>query len=334
MNQGTRCAALGLLLLALAGGLQAAVIKIGSVAPARSIWDAALNELALEWEKITSGAVQIKIYPGGVVGGEPDMLTKMRLGTLGGAVLTNMGMGDIYPDTTVLISPFMMNTDREFNYVFDRLKPEFEKQIEAKGFKVIFWTLIGWDYFFSKGPVIYPDDLKKEKLSFTTSGSEMLHAWKKMGYQLVPNDLRDLLMGLQSGINTAFYLPPLVAGSGQFFALAPHMLRLPLGPVIGSLVVTNKVWNAIPEQYRDPMLKAIDRISARLYKQTLDLDKDALKTMADNGLIIHEPPADALEKWRAVAALGMDEIVGKAFSKDIYDRFLAILQEYRQKLGK
>lgn len=334
MSNRLRRTAFLLLFLGMAVGLRAAVIKIGSIAPARSIWDAALNNLALEWEKITAGAVQIKIYPGGVVGGEPDMLTKMRLGTLGGAVFTNMGMGDIYPDTSVLITPFLMNTDEEFNYVFDRLKPDFEKQIEAKGFKVIFWTLIGWDYFFSKNAVIYPEDLKKEKLSFTTSGSEMAHAWKKMGYQLVPNDLRDLLMALQSGINTAFYLPPLVAGSGQFFALAPHMLKLRLGPIIGSLVVTNKVWNGIPEQYREPMMKAIDRISVRLYQQTLDLDKEALKTMAENGLIIHEPPADALEKWRAVAALGMDEIVGKAFSKDIYDRFTAILQEYRKKLGK
>jgi TRAP-type C4-dicarboxylate transport system substrate-binding protein len=334
MNDRRRAAIFALGLLLMASSLSAAVIKIGSVAPGRSIWDKALNDLALEWEKITGGAVQIKIYPGGVVGGEPDMLTKMRLGTLGGAVFTNMGMSDIYPDTTVLITPFLMNSDQEFNYVFARLKPELEKPIEARGFKVIFWTLIGWDYFFSKGPVIYPEDLKKEKLSYTTSEPEMGHAWKKMGYQLVPNDLRDLLMALQSGINTAFYLPPLVAASGQFFALAPHMLNLPLGPVIGSLVVTDKVWNSIPEQYREPMLKAIDRISVRLYQQTLDLDKEALKTMADNGLIIHQPPADALERWRAVAALGMDEIVGKAFSKDIYDRFLALLQEYRQKVGK
>jgi TRAP-type C4-dicarboxylate transport system substrate-binding protein len=182
--------------------------------------------------------------------------------------------------------------------------------------------------------VLYPEDLKKEKLSYSTGGAEMGHAWKKMGYQLVPTDLKDLLMALQSGINTAFYLPPLVAASGQFFALATHMLHLRLGPVIGSLVVTDKVWNAVPERYREPMMKAIDKISGRLYQQTLDLDKEALKTMADNGLIIHEPPADALEKWRAVAALGMDEIVGKAFSKEIYDRFQAILQEYRQKLGK
>lgn len=334
MNNRYRWASLLLLVLLMASGLQAAVIKIGSIAPSRSIWDIALDELALEWDKITGGAVQLKIYPGGIVGGEPDMLTKMRLGTLGGGVFTNVGMTNIYRDSVVLNTPFLMSSDQEFNYVFDRLKPDIEKHIEAKGYKVIFWTLIGWEYFFSKNPVLYPEDMKKEKLSYTTTGTEMAHAWKKMGYTLVPNDLKDMLMALQSGINTAFYLPPLVAGSGQFFALAPHMLNLRLAPIVGSLLLTDRAWNGIPEQYREPMIKSLARITDRLYQQTQELDREALKTMSENGLIIHEPPADSPGRWRAVTALGMDELVGKAFSKDIYDRVLALLQEFRQKLGK
>jgi TRAP-type C4-dicarboxylate transport system substrate-binding protein len=334
MNDRAKLLPLLLALMLLSSGLRAEVIKIGSIAPSRSIWDKSLNDLALEWEKITGGSVQIKIYPGGIVGGEPDMLTKMRLGALGGAVFTNMGMTDIYSDTFVLNLPFLMNSDQEFSYVFGLLRPDLEKQIEAKGFKVIFWTLIGWEYFFSKNMVLYPDDLKKEKLSYTTSGAEMGHAWKKMGFQIIPNELKDMLMALQSGMNTAFYLPPLVAASGQFFALAPHMLKLRLAPVLGSLVLTERAWNSIPEQYRGPMVKAVSRLTEGLYQQTQELDKEALKTMADNGLIVHEPPADALDKWRAVATLGMDELVGKAFSKEIYDKILALLQEFRQKLAK
>ena len=162
----------------------------------------------------------------------------------------------------------------------------------------------------------------------------MGHAWKKMGYQLVPTDLKDMLMALQSGINTAFYLPPLVAGSGQFFALAPHMLNMRLAPIVGSLVLTDRAWKSIPDTFREAMLKAVSRITERLYQQTLDLDKEALKTMSENGLIIHEPPADSLAKWRAAAAVGMDELVGKAFSKEIYDRIVALLQEFRKTHGK
>jgi len=317
--------------LLLASGVQAAVFKIGSVAPNRSIWDLALADLALEWKNITHGAVQLKIYPGGIVGNESDMLTKMRLGTLGGGVFTNQGLNLIDRESVVFNTPFLMSTDQEFNYVFDRLKPDIDKRVEERGYKVIFWTLIGWEYFFSKSAVLYPEDMKKEKLSYTTTGTEMAHAWKKMGYDLVPTDLRDLLMALQSGMNTAFYLPPLVAGSGQFFALAPNMLDLRLAPIIGSLIMTHKAWNGVPSAYREAMLTAIDKISARLYQQTLDLDKQALKTMSDNGLTIHEPPADAPEKWRAQAVLGMDELVGKAFSKETYDKLLSLLKEYRQK---
>jgi TRAP-type C4-dicarboxylate transport system substrate-binding protein len=323
-----------LLLLLLASGLQAEVIKIGSIAPARSIWDNALNDLSAQWAKITGGAVQLKVYPGGIVGNEEDMLTKMRLGTLGGAVFTNIGMSDIYSDAVVLNTPFLMDTDEEFNFVFDRLKPRLEQHVEEKGFKVIFWTLIGWEYFFTKNPVLYPEDMKKEKLSYSTSGTELAHAWRKMGYQLISVDLRDLLMALQSGMNTAFYLPPLMAASGQFFALAPHMLNLRLAPIVGSLILTTRAWNSIPERFRQPMLQAIDPIAARLHQQTLDLDKEALKTMADNGLTIHQPPAGAPVKWKEVASLGMDELVGKAFSKEIYDEVQTSLREYRQKLGK
>jgi TRAP-type C4-dicarboxylate transport system substrate-binding protein len=320
-----------IVIIALGIALPATIIKIGSIAPSRSLWDKALTDLASEWAKISGDSVKLKIYPGGIVGGELDMLTKMRLGTLNGAVFTIMGMTAIYSDAFVLNTPFLMTSDEEFNYVFERMKPDLEKQIEAKGFKVLMWTLVGWEYFFSKEKMIYPEDLKKYKLSFTTAGSDMTHAWKKMGYQIIPNELKDMLMALQSGMVSAFYLPPLIAGSGQFFALAPHMLELRLAPIIGGLVLTEQAWKAIPEQYHEPMIKSIAKVSQGLYQHTLALEKEALKAMQDNGLVIHEPPPDAVDRWRTVAAKGMDELVGKAFSKEIYEQILTLLAEYKQK---
>jgi hypothetical protein len=41
-----------------------------------------------------------------------------------------------------------------------------------------------------------------------------------------------------------------------------------------------------------------------------------------------------LAKWKAAAAMGMDELVGKAFSKEIYDRIVALLQEFRNTHGQ
>jgi len=324
-----------LMLLVCGANLQAAtVIKIGSIAPSRSPWDKALNEVAADWERISNGTVQVKIYAGSIAGNELDMIRKMRLGTLNGAVLSNMGMIKINRDLFVLSAPFLTDSEQEFQYVFEKMKPVFQKQIEEKGFKILLWTQAGWAYFFTKDKVLYPEDMKKYKISFTADEPEMEQAWKKMGYEVIPNDLKDMMMALQSGMVNAFYLPPLLAGSGQYFALAPHMLALRLAPLVGGLVLTDKAWESIPGQYREPMVQSVQKAARGLLQSTSDLENEALQAMKENGLIIDEPPADALEKWRAAASIGMDELTGKAFSREIYDQVLSIIQEFRQKRGR
>ena len=42
-------------------------------------------------------------------------------------------------------------------------------------------------------------------------------------------------------------------------------------------------------------------------------------------------PADSLPQWKDAADKGMDELVGKVFSKEIYEKLLDMLKEYRQK---
>ncbi len=318
-----------LLLAALA--LPAQVIKIGSSAPDRSPWDDALKEIARDWERISGGQVRLKIYPGGIAGGEEDVIRKMKVGTLGGAVLTNIGLTKINPDAFVLSTPFMFHSDAEMAYVMERLNPVLEEQIRQKGFKVVIWTMTGWVNFFSKVPVLYPQDLKKQKLAFSSGEPELEQAWKKSGYLVVPNELSDLMMALQSGMVDAFYLPPLVAASGQYFGVASHMCSLKIAPLVGGLVIVDRLWERIPENQKKEMMEAVARVARKLAGETERLEQKAIDTMKKNGLVIHEAPADSLAKWKEAADKGMDELVGKLFSREIYDKLQGILQEYRRK---
>ncbi len=311
--------------------LQAQVIKIGSVAPDRSPWHDALKEIAREWESLSQGRVKLKIYPGGIAGSEEDTIRKMKVGTLGGAVLTNIGLIKIYPDAFALSIPFMFHSEEEMEFVMAKLLPVFEAQIKAKGFKVIIWTMSGWVNFFSKHPVEYPQDLKKQKLSFTTGEPQMEQAWKKSGYHIVPSELKDLMMALQSGMVDAFYLPPLVAGSGQYFALAPHMCSLKIAPLVGGMVIMDKIWEKIPGNLQQLMMDTVDRHAKKLAGETKILEQKALDSMKKNGLIVHDAPADSLPKWKEAADKGMDELIGKMFSREIYEKLRQLLQDYRQK---
>lgn len=323
------------LVLAAAAGLEAAVvIKIGSVAPGRSPWDKALQDVAREWETITGGKVQVKIYPGGIAGTETDMIRKMRLGVLQGGVFTNMGITKIERSVLVLNIPFLFDSQEEFEFVFDRMKPVFEKEIEDKGFKVMLWTFAGWVHFFSKDRVIYPDDMRKHRVSITQGDTELEQIWKKSGFQVVPGDMKDLMVQLQSGAVGAAYMPVLIAGSGQYFALVPHMLSMTLSPLVGGLFLTDRTWESIPREFRKPMMETVERIAGDLHEQTLLLEKDALATMKEHGLVIHDPPSDAMDMWRKASAQGVEDLIGRAFPRKTYDEMMGHIREFRKTRGQ
>ncbi len=312
----------------------AVVIKIASIAPVRSPWDKALQKVANDWERLSNGSVQVKIYPGSSAGGEQDMIRKMRLGTLQGGVFSTMGLAKIDHSLTVLCIPFLFHSREEFNAVFEQMQPSFEKLFTEKGFKTVMWTLAGWVNFFSKKPVITPEDLKTLKISVTADFPEIEQVWKRMGYEAVSGDPGDLMIQLQSGAVTALYLPALVAGAGQYFALAPHMLTVPLAPLVGGLIFSEKAWASIPADLHQPFLDAVAGAAKGLYEETMGLEADAVKMMKDNGLITHDAPAAALAKWREAADKAVSQLLGPVFSKEIYDQILGRLREYRKAHGQ
>jgi TRAP-type C4-dicarboxylate transport system substrate-binding protein len=312
----------------------AVVIKIGSIAPERSPWGKALEKVARDWERISNGTVQVKIYPGGIAGSERAMIQMMRLGGLQGGVFTSLGMSKIEPSVTVLSIPLLFHSTEEFGVVFDKMKPAFEKKIESKGFKIILWTYAGWVSFFSKEKVIYPEDLKKLKISVTDNDPELEQVWKRMGFEAVPGDFKDLMVQLQSGMVSAAYLPAILAGSGQYFVVVPHMLNMNLGPLVAGLILSDKAWASIPADLRQPFIASIDEASRSLLEEAQALEADAVKMMKENGLIVHDLPPGALEKWRQTAAEGVKSLIGPRFSKEMYDQVVGYLQEFRKARGE
>ncbi len=312
----------------------AVVIKIASIAPERSPWGKALEKVARDWERISNGTVQVKIFPSGIAGSEQDVIRKMRLGTLQGGVFTSMGLSKIEPSVTVFNIPLLFHSAEEFSFVFDKMKPAFEKKIEEKGFKIILWTQAGWVNFFTKKEVIFPGDLKKLKISVTDNDPEVEQVWKKMGFAVVPGDFKDLMVQLQSGMVSAAYLPPLLAGSGQYFAVVPHMLSMTLAPLVAGLILSDKAWASIPADLRQPFIASIDEASRGLFEEAQALEADAVKMMKENGLIVHDPPPAALEEWRQTAAEGVRDLIGSRFSKETYDQIVGYIQEFRKTRGQ
>lgn len=323
-----------IVLIAPCGILPATVIKVGTIVPSRSPWDNALTEIAAEWFKITNGTVDLKIYPGGIAGNEHDIVRMMRLGTLDGAVVTNIGLTPLNPNLYVLNIPFLIDSREEFDYLMAKMEPEFVRPLEAKGFKVMLRVLAGWTYFFGKEKFLYPEDFKRFRIALVSDEPRLEEAFKAMGYRVIPIELKDTMMAIQSGMVTAIYFPPLIAASAQFFALVPHMLDLPASVMVGWFLLNESAWKRVPEVYREPMEKAVLKATNGLLKKTDDLELEVLEVMKENGLIIHEAPADARDKWRALSLKAIEKMVGGPYPQATFDKAVAHLEEFRKTRGR
>ena len=306
-------------------------VKVGSIAPDGSPWDRALKKIAAEWKAISGGTIEVKVYPGGIVGNEPDMIRKMRIGQLQAAIFTSMGMSYIAPEEFSISLPFLVQNDNELDYLMKKTTPTFEKLIEKKGFIVVVWAKAGWVNFFSVKPVVYPRDLKPLKLSVAENDAELLQAWRVMGYNAIPLATNDLMTALQNGMVEAFYAPPLVAASFQWFGIAKHMCSINIAPLIGGLTVTKKTWEEIPPAMRAKLVKSAKQTIDELYLETILLEKKAIETMKKNGLIIHEVPPEVAKLWHKEASNGYDVYVGKTFSRELLEKLQNYLKEYRKK---
>ena len=326
-----------LVLLASLGALPALarpiVLKIGSPTPKGSPWDNALKELAAEWREITNGQVQMRIFSGGVAGEEADVIRKMRFNSLQGAVLTALGINVIYPDSFVLSLPFLMHSDDEFEYVLDNIEGRLKEKIEEQGFRVVAWTSVGWIYFFSTDKVVYPDDMRRLKLATSDSDKAIAQALKALDFNAIPVGLNELLTSLNSGLIDACYTVRLGAAAYQWFGIANHMLDLPLSPVLAGIIVSDRAWRQIPDEYKEEMIRAAERVAAKLASETEELEKDAMEIMLDNGLLVHEAPPAAVEEWRNDFERGIEMITGDTFSEEIYEAVREHLEDYRRAHG-
>jgi TRAP-type transport system periplasmic protein len=318
------------------GALAAAepvVIKMATVAPEGSAWHQILKIMGEKWRQAPGGGVTLRIYPGGVLGDEPDMVRKMRVGQIQAAALTAVGLSDIDKSVAALQIPMMFRSYDELDAVRDRLRPTLEKRLEAKGFVVLNWGDAGWVMFFAKEPFSGPDDLKRMKLFTWAGDNNTVELWKATGFRPVPLASTDILPGLQTGLIDAFDTTPLLALASQWFGLAPHMLDMKWAPLVGATVITRKSFLMIPAAARPALLQAAAEAGSRMKDEIRAADQKAIEAMKKRGLIVHPAGPGVEDAWRRAAESAYPKIRGTVVPADMFDEVRRLVAEYRASGG-
>lgn len=313
----------------LATPVSALNIKMGCMAPASSPWGIALHKLAARWARISDGQVRLKLYLGGIAGREEDMMRKMRIGQLHAAAVTALGLTSVAPELIALNLPFFIQNEKEYDYVLGMVRAEFEEKIATKGFTVLGWSFAGWVHLFSRKPVIYPRDLKNQRLAVPTNDTDIINGWRDMGFNAVILSAKDIMIGLQSGMVDAFYAPPMIAAAFQWFSVGQNMSLLKVLPIYGAVIIKTSIWKRVPAKYREELIEAVAESDRIFAAESGALEEKSMKVMKEHGLEVHQVPKDAEMEWRDLLAKATKSIIDKKFSREFYERLKMYLKESR-----
>ncbi|MDR2159090.1 MAG: TRAP transporter substrate-binding protein DctP [Treponema sp.] len=304
-------------------------IKMASPVPEGTPWGKYLNQIAGEWEKITGGEVELKIYHNGIAGSEEAVLRNLKLNQLQAAVLSTFGLSAVAPEILTLSCPFLIRDDEELDLVLERLKPELEERINGQGFFTLAWARVGWVKVFSKQPVFVPADLKRQKLATNTEEMKLNQAFKAMGFQMVPVARNDILIALNGGMAEAVYESPIAVGGLQIFGIAKNMASINIAPFMGGIVLSRNSWRSIPDRYKPRLLEATRRIEKELDASVRDLEANMIATMAQYGLRVNELSEAQKNQWYNDVGQAMPGLAGTVFDRDLYRRIETILAAHR-----
>jgi TRAP-type C4-dicarboxylate transport system substrate-binding protein len=325
-------AILAVLVLALTAGAGSGknVIKIATLAPEGSSWIEAFDGINAELKKKTSGAVRFKIYAGGVLGDEKDMIRKMYVGQIQGAVLTSAGLSNIFSEMDVFQIPFLFESYDEVDYVEKNMAGLFKKGFEKKGFTLLAWSEGGFIRLMSTVPIASVDDLRKAKV-WTWEDAPMAKAiFDEAGISAIPLSLPDVLVGLQTGLVDVVYAPPSGAISLQWFTKTKYMTDLPLIYLIGALVVTQKSFNRLSPENRKVLVEVCSKHMAHLKEIIRQENQEAIQVMIRHGVKLIKPSNDQIEQLEEISQKAMTRQMGKSFSPKVKNQVTDLLEAFRK----
>jgi len=300
-----------LALIGMAGTLQAATIKIATVAPDGTAWMSEMRAGADAVKKRTDGRVEIKYYPGGVMGDEPSVLRKIKIGQLQGGAFTGGELSAIVKDAQIYSLPFLFKNLDEVDKVRQQLDPLLKKSFQQAGFEAVGISGGGFAYTMSVKDIKTRDDLKAAKV-WVPQGDRIAEAgFRAAGVTPISLPLADVYTSLQTGLIDTAANTPAGAIAFQWHTKIKHMVDLPLTYVIGILVIDRKIFDGLSAEDQKALNEELGAAFARLEKINRDDNAQARGVLEKQGVAIFKPNADETKAWEAIGAAARKELVAQ-----------------------
>jgi TRAP-type C4-dicarboxylate transport system substrate-binding protein len=339
LRKSTKAASLvaGILILLVFGypasagpGEEQFTIKLATLAPEGSPWMNTFHEVNDEIKRKTDGRVKLRAYPGGVLGGDRDMLRKIRIGQIHAGGFTGMGLGSINRDIFVMEIPFLFQNYGEVDYVLSKMDDRFRRGFGKKGYVLLGWSEIGFVYMLSNVPITSVKGIKGRKVWLWEGDPIAGPVLRKAGVMPIPLGIPDVLMALQTNLIDVVYASPLGAIAMQWFTKVKYVTNVPLIYSLGGVLVNKRMFEKIPSNLQEIVKEVFQYHSALLNERTRRDNDEAIRVMVKQGIKLVTPTEEETEKFKRISLEAIDELDDKVFSTDVLTEVRSHINQYRK----
>lgn len=297
-------------------------ISIGTLAPQGSAWFDAYLKMGKEIAKATNNEVKFKLYGGGVLGDEKAMVEKMRRGALDGVMATSVGLGVLAPKVLVLQLPLTISSDEQLDKVRDKMSARFESLLADANAHLFGWGDVGFNYWHGVKPVRSIADLKAGKTWNWDTDFVVKAFLEAAGVNAIRAGVPDVRIGLQTGVYEFVLNTPYAAQALQWSEYLPYVLNVKFAPLVGGVVVSKKVWDALPQAHQE----VIHKVTASGHKDMLDVirknNKKSIEHLVSNGKITPLKP-EKFSEWKDAAEKTRKNLIADGtFPQDLVNELL------------
>jgi len=327
-------AALLLCALASAASADTRTIKIATAAPEGTSWMKEIRVAAEQVKQRTQGRVELKYYPGGVMGNDAAVLRKIKLGQLQGGAFTAAELSQVYKDAPIYSVPFQFREQAEVDHVRRKMDEDLRRGIAQSGMVAIGMAGGGFVYLMGTKPIRNSADLRASKVWAPQTDRIAQVALQAGGVEPVLLPLSDVYTALQTGLVET--VANTLAGSiaFQWHTKVKYVVELPLTYVMGIMVVDKKIYDQLSPEDQKALSEEMQNAFTRLDGANAKDNEQARATLAKQGIEFLTPGPQEVAYWLGVGAESAKRLnADNAFTPELYQKMVSAIAEYRAQHG-
>jgi tripartite ATP-independent transporter DctP family solute receptor len=240
-------------------------------------------------EKSTNGALKVKIYPQGQLGGERDITEGLQLGSVDFQA-TSIGVtGTFIPALRILNLPFLFKGPKHWMAVMNGpvgqlILGKSREQGEQVGLKVL--AVAAPDFrlpMSNKRALKSIEDFKGQKIR-TMQVPLHMKAYASIGASPVPLPFGELYTALQTGVVDGNENGPLTLYGKKFYEVQKYMVLLPVVSNGGIFLMGKATWDKLSREHQLALTKCVPVWRRKMDQDALEKGGWAIGKMEEAGL--------------------------------------------------